>query len=392
MKRRCFLFFAMLIVGCQLYAQQSTITGVVTAKSDGEPIIGANILLKSNKSIGTITDINGAYNIKGIKGDDILVFSCIGYETMEIKVKSEKKVYNIVMNEDNELLDEVVVVGYGTMKRSDLTGSVSSLKDKDLLSTNPISLEQGMQGRLAGVNVIKNDGAPGGGISMQIRGTNSFLGGTDPLYVIDGVPMTTSNSQETISFDSNEVISRNALAFLDPSDIESIEVLKDGSSIAIYGSQGANGVVMITTKSGREGKSQLKLDYGLTISSVAKKLDLLGAREYAEYRNISANNTNLITSGKPLLPESLPFPGIEGSEGEYLRGPEDFDNDPYYWQNAIFRTALTHNYSLSYSGGNNKTDYIVSAAYLDQEGTIKNSNYQRANIKININSQVISVH
>lgn len=391
MSKRKFLFFlVMLITCCSIYAQQKIISGTVTSSTNGEPLIGVNVVLKSDKSVGSITDFNGEYSLQ-IKSDkDVLVFSSIGYKTVEVKLKSGQKVYNLMMEEDNELLDEVVVVGYGTMKRSDLTGAVSSLKNKELLTSNPVSVEQGIQGRLAGVNVVKNDGAPGGGISIQVRGTNSFLGGTDPLYVIDGVPMTTSNSQETIGFDSNEVLSRNALSFLDPSDIESIEVLKDGSSIAIYGSQGANGVVMITTKSGKEGKSKLTFDYGLTVSNVAKKLRMLGAREFAEYRNLSANNTNIITSGEPLSQEDLPFPGVENSEGEYVKGPNDFDNDPYYWQDAIFRTALTHNYSMSFSGSNGKTDYSVSGSYLDQQGTIVNSNYRRATLKLNINSQVKS--
>lgn len=353
--------------------------------ANGDPIIGANVLEKGTTN-GVITDVDGNFILSVTNGATLEV-SYIGYVTQNIKVTNRTSL-DIILNEDSEILDEVVVVGYGTMKRSDLTGAISSIKDKDLQASNPVSVEQGLQGRLAGVNVVKNDGAPGGGISIQIRGTNSFLGGTDPLYVIDGVPMTTSNSQETVGFDSNEVVSRNALSFLDPSDIESIEVLKDGSSIAIYGSQGANGVVMITTKSGKEGKSKLTLDYGLTISNVAKKLRLLGAREYAEYRNTSANNTNIITSGEPLSQEELPFPGMVDSEGEYIEGPNDLDNDPYYWQNAIFRTALTQNYSMSYSGGNSKTDFNVSASYLDQQGTIVNSNYERMTLKINLNSQL----
>lgn len=382
------LFLMALLISCQVVAQETTITGVITDANDESPLIGTNVLVKGAGS-GAISDLNGAYKLNVSAGKKVLVFSCVGYKTQEITLKSNQLVLNVVMKEDAEVLDEVIVVGYGTMKKSDLTGAVSSLKNGDLMKANPVTIEQGMQGRMAGVNIIKNDGAPGGGISMQIRGTNSFLGGTEPLYVIDGVPMTTSNGQETVNFDSgNEIVSRNALSFLDPSDIESIEVLKDGSSIAIYGSQGANGVVMITTKSGKEGQSKLHLDYTITMGQVAKKLRLLGAQEYANYRNTSAYNTNLINTGKELEDASLPFPGVMGSDGEYLKGPDDFDNDPYYWQDAIFRTSVTQNYSLSYSGGGKDLDYSVSGSYLDQQGTVVNSNYQRMILKINVNKKV----
>ena len=158
----------------------------------------------------------------------------------------------------------------------------------------PVSLEQGMQGRLTGVNVVRSDGAPGGGISVQIRGTNSFMGSTEPLYVIDGVPLTVSNDDQTTNFDSNEVVSQNALSFLDPAEIESIEVLKDASAVAIYGSRGSNGVVMITTKSGKKGSSKINFSSSLTISNVTKKLRVLSGQEYAEYRNQSYVNTQLI--------------------------------------------------------------------------------------------------
>lgn len=382
------LFLLALLMSSQVMAQHTTITGVVTDASDESPLIGANILVKGAGG-GAISDLNGAYKVNVPDGKKVLVFSCIGYKTQEVTLKPNQKVLNLVMKEDAAVLDEVVVVGYGTMKKSDLTGAVSSLKNSDLMKANPVTIEQGMQGRMAGVNIIKNDGAPGGGISMQIRGTNSFLGGTEPLYVIDGVPMTTSNGQETVNFDSgNEVISRNALSFLDPSDIESIEVLKDGSSIAIYGSQGANGVVMITTKSGKEGQSKLSLDYTLTMGRVAKKLRLLGAREYADYRNTSAYNTSLINTGKELENASLPFPGVMDADGQYVKGPSDFANDPYYWQDVIFKTSATQNYALSYSGGGKDLDYSISASYLDQQGTVVNSNYQRMTLKVSVNKKV----
>ena len=268
-----------------------------------------------------------------------------------------------------------------------MTGSIASLKSDDIMKGSPVSFEQGMQGRLPGVTITRNDGSPGGGITMQVRGTNSFIGSAEPLYVIDGVPLETSSSKETIVFDTDkDVTSRNALSFLSPDDIESIEVLKDASSVAIYGSLGANGVVMITTKTGK-GKDKISLNYNMTCSMVNKRLDVLGARDYAEYRNTSYINTNTINNGS-YDPDQLPFPGKENSEGVYQKGPEDFDNDPYYWQDQIFRTGLTQNVNLNFSGGTDDFDYAVGGSYVDQQGVVINSDYTRSNIKVNLNKRV----
>ena len=366
--------------------QKKEISGMV--KDDkGLPLPGVSVIVKGTTT-GIVTDNDGKFTLLVPMDAKALVFSFLGMKAQEI-VLGNKTTINISMEEEMFSVDEVVVVGYGIVKKSDLTGSVSSIKNDEMMRNRPVSVEQGIQGRLSGVNVIKNDGAPGGGISMQIRGTNSFLGGTQPLYVIDGVPMSTSNNQETINFNSDtEVTSRNALSFLDPNDIETIEVLKDGSSVAIYGSQGANGVVMITTKSGKVGKDKLHFEYNMTIGTVAKKLRMLGASEYAGYRNQSFYNTQLINSGTAPNPVNLPFPGVNGSDGEDLQGPSDFDNDPYYWQDVIFRTAKTKNYSVSYSGANKGFDYAVGVAHLDQEGTVINSKYKRTTLKINLNRQV----
>lgn len=363
----------------------SSVSGKVT-DSTGLPLPGVSIVIKGSTN-GTITDFDGKYTMPNISDDVVLVFSFVGMKTQEIHVEG-KTTIDVILREESIGIEEVIAVGYGTVKKSDITGSISSLKGNEMMKGSPLSLEQGMQGKLAGVNITKNDGSPGGGITMQIRGTNSFIGSAEPLYVIDGIPMATSSSQETINFNTDkDVTSRNALSFLSPDDIESIEVLKDASSIAIYGSLGANGVVMITTKTGKVGKDKISLNYNLTCSTVNKRLDVLGAKDYAQYRNTSYINTNTINNGS-YNPDQLPFPGKENSEGEYQKGPNDFDNDPYYWQDQIFGTGITQNFSLNFSGGTDNFDYAVGGSYVDQQGVVINSDYTRSNIKVNMNKRV----
>ena len=362
--------------------QKQKIAGVVVDQN-GEPIIGANILQKGTSN-GTITDINGQFILNCPIGTPLTI-SYIGFLQQTVKATVNMK---IVLHEDSKTLDEVVVVGYGYVKKSDLTGAVAQVKSGDLLKSSPVSLEKGLQGRLTGVNVVSNDGAPGGGISIQIRGTNSFQGSTEPLYVIDGVPIADSND-DTINFDSSSPTYNNALSSLNPSDIASIEILKDASSTAIYGSRGANGVVLITTKSGTglDVKDQISFSYKTTISNPVKKIKVLGARDYATYRNQSYINTQEV-SNFPWEQTDLPFPGVENAEGTYLQGPDDFSNDSYYWQDQIFRTGVTHDLNLNIAGQTKGYDYAISGGYLNQEGIVEGSDYTRYTIKLNLNRQV----
>jgi len=369
-------------IDVEVTLQNRKITGTIVDQN-GEPIIGANVLQKGTTN-GTITNIDGCFTLNCPAGA-LLSISFIGYLQQQVKATDNMKV---VLKEDSKTLDEVVVVGYGFVKKSDLTGSVAQVKSEELLKSSPISLEKGLQGRLTGVNVVSNDGAPGGGISIQIRGTNSFQGSTEPLYVIDGVPISDSND-DTINFDSSSPNYSNALSSLNPNDIASIEILKDASATAIYGSRGANGVVLITTKSGSgiDVKDQITLSYKLTSSHTAKKIKVLGARDYAEYRNLSYINTQEVSNFE-WEQIDLPFPGTTNSEGAYLKGPDDFDNDPYYWQNQIFRSGLTHDLNLNISGQSKGFDYSVSGGYLNQEGIINGSDYSRYTVKANLNRQV----
>lgn len=372
-----------ILISSTVESQVISISGNVISDSDQEPIPGVTIVIKGSTK-GTVTDALGNYRIEASKGD-ILVFSFIGMETNAVMVGNSARI-NLRMKALATEIDEIVVVGYAAVKKSDLTGSVQTVKSEDILKSAPVSLEQGIQGRLAGVNVVKNDGAPGGGISIQIRGTNSFMGSTEPLYVIDGVPLTVSNETESIRFDANEVSFRNALSFLDPNDIESIEVLKDGSATAIYGSRGSNGVVMITTKNGKKGKEKINFGVSTSFGEVARKLRLLTGAEYAEYRNQAYINTQLITNGT-FNPRGLPYLGDIGPLGSYVNGPADYNNNPYYWQDAIFRTAITQNYNLGFSGAGESNDYALSISYLDQAGTVINSGYSRLSVNLKLNRQ-----
>ena len=249
----CLLMMTLIVQG--VWAQVRTVTGMV---SDGkDPLIGVTVQVKGNAKVGTITDMDGKYTIEVSSPGTILVYSYVGYQTTE-KMAGKNASLDVVMKADDKSLDEVVVVGYGTMKKSDLTGSVSQLKAEDFKSGSNLSAQQLMQGAFAGVNIAQNSGKPGGSTTIRVRGGTSVNASNDPLYVIDGVPIDASagSGQSNISTYNNDFFdqeSANPLSMLNPNDIESIDVLKDASATAIYGSRGANGVIMITTKKGKAG-------------------------------------------------------------------------------------------------------------------------------------------
>lgn len=374
-------------MSCHVMAQETIVTGTITDVSDGSPLIGANILVKGT-GVGSIADVKGEYSVKVPVGKHILVFSCIGYKEQEITIKAGQKVLNVMMTEDSELLDEVVVVGYGTMKKSDLTGSVTSIKSEELMKTNPVSINQSLQGRIAGVQVNQNDGAPGAGISIQIRGANSFSTSTEPLYVVDGIPFTTGGTPGAGRDEDGMLQSANPLSSINPADIESVEVLKDASATAIYGSRGANGVVLITTKRGVKGKENISFSANFGISKVVKKMDMLDGYTYAKYRNEATEMFNEYDGAR----EALPYPGKEllntsTGEYEYAPGPDDYRNGTCAWtnwQDQVFETALSQEYNLSVNGASDKGYYAISGNILDQEGTIRNSGYKRYSFRANI--------
>lgn len=292
-------------------AQQSTvkIKGNIT-DVNGEPIIGANVLVKGS-TVGMISDIDGNFSLD-VPETGVLQISYIGYITQEIKLIPGRKDYKIILKEDAETLEEVVVVGYGTVKKTDVTGSVTSVKSEEMMKRNPISLGQGLQGAAAGVSVMRTSGDPEGGVSIRIRGVATVNGSADPLYVVDGVQVGTS------------------VDFLNPADVESIEILKDASATAIYGSQGANGVILITTKPGTKGHTSLKFTANFGLQTLSQKLDVANAAEFVTGMRIAKANDNAVFTNKAW------------ENPEFTNRLNSID-----WQDVMSRTALQQNYKRS---------------------------------------------
>lgn len=355
-------FILMILCVQNIMAQKRTVSGIVT-DSKNEPLIGVNVTIKNASTTGTITDIDGKYSLEIPSGNSVLVFSYIGYSTQEIKV-SNRSVVDIVLKDDMQALEEVVVVGYGTMKKSDLTGSVSSITSDNFKLGTDLTPQQLMQGAFSGVNISQNSGKPGGSNTIRVRGGTSITASNDPLYVIDGVPISTSagvnqsniGSSTTDFFDQEPI---NPLSNINPNDIESINILKDASATAIYGSRGANGVIMITTKKGKAGMRQLDYSFNLGVSTVAKKLDVLTGDEYR--KTVSELGLTLDDKGQ--------------------------NTD---WQDVIFRTAISQNHYVSFMSGSENTSYRASAGYSNQNGVMEGSGMKSANARMNINHKALN--
>ena len=323
------------------------VTGVIT-DDKGEPIVGANVIEKGSTN-GTVTNVDGNFTIDVSEGS-ILLISYVGYDTYEIKVTA-KTSYNIVLKEDSEALDEVVVVGYGTMKKKELTGSVSSLKAGDIVKVASNSFTNAIQGKIPGVQITQSSGAPGAGGSVRIRGIGT-TSGNDPLYVVDGMPIGGGNM--SISGSGDNI---SGLSIINPNDIESIEVLKDAAAAAIYGARAANGVILITTKRGHEGLAKVNYNGYVGMQQLWKKPEFLNATEFATLANELFANSGMEANPEFTNPSSLGM----GTD----------------WINAIFRTALTQNHDLSVSGGNKNTQASLSLGFLDQDGTMIETWYKR---------------
>lgn len=353
MKKLAMLFLA-LIASCQMFAQTTLKGTVIDGSMNDEPLIGASVIVEGT-SQGAITDMDGKFSLTVPKGKSRIVVSSVGYKTQTINVAG-KSTIQITLYEDSKLMDEVVVVGYGVMKRSDLTGSVSSIDEKAIKQGVNTSVEQAMQGRIAGVQVTQNSGAPGGGISVQIRGINS-LNGNEPLYVIDGIAMSGNSGSNT-----------SALASINPSDITSIEVLKDASATAIYGSRASNGVVLITTKRGDEGKAKITYEGYMGWQQMPKTLSVMNLPQYADYYNVRA--------------------AIQGwGEREDYKDPYLLTNGTD-WQNELFQTAFMQNHAVNINGGNKDMHYSLSGGYLDQDGVGIGSGFNRASFRANFDTNI----
>ena len=324
-----------------------TVDGIVT-DLNGETIIGATVIEKGRPENGVVTDIDGKFLLK-VPPKSVLVISYIGYNTQETRVNRRIHTYNIVLKEDNQMLDEVVVVGYGTVKKSDLTGSVSTVGKRSFESQPVKSVSQILQGRTPGVEVTTSSGMPGAGARVRVRGTTSINKSSDPLYVIDGI------------------ISTSGLDGLNPQDIQSMEVLKDASSTAIYGSRGANGVILVTTRNGETGRPRIHFDAKIGLSQVRKDYDLLNAYEYAQALN-DIRGEGTISSA---------------DMAAYQNGSKGID-----WVDLMTRTALSQDYSLGISGGSEKVKYLLSGNVLDQEAVTINSKYKRYGFRANVDADV----
>ncbi|MDR2563337.1 MAG: TonB-dependent receptor [Prevotellaceae bacterium] len=400
-QQRLFLLLLSFLLTSYCFAQQNiSVSGTVRSEEDKGVIPGVSVLVKGS-TLSTITNADGKYSILVNEGST-LIFSYVGAQTRE--VEANRAIIDVFLTSNIDL-DEVVVIGYGTVRRKDMSGSVGQIKTDEMLKGNPSSsINQALQGRLAGVIVNQNDGAPGGGVSITIRGTNSFSTNTQPLYILDGIPYDLAAAPSSGSiFDSNHQTA-NALANINPNDIESIEVLKDASATAIYGSRGANGVVMITTKRGRKGEDKIEFSYNVSISNTGKRVEVLDPVTYARYQRETVANRATYDN----VQQDFPFRGewtyrYQGDTrlndtGVYLPAPEDFNRPGWYtdeygnrtfvsstdWQKEIFQTGISHEYNLGLSGGGDKGWYNISGNYLNQTGIILNSGYSRYSLRSNM--------
>jgi len=331
-----------------LFAQNmTTITGKVISANDESVLAGVSVRLKGT-SEGVNTDKNGNFEMKVSQANGTLVFTYVGFNAKEVNINGQS-VVNVSLTPSDTKLQNVVIIGYGTVKKSDLTGSVSQVKAEQINAFPTTSLMQSLSGRASGVQVLQNTGAPGDGISIRIRGTNSLQGNNEPLYVIDGFPT------------DDPTLVNNA-------DIESIEILKDASATAIYGSRGANGVVLITTKKGKAGKTQVNIESSYSSQTLRKKLKLMNAKQYATLYNEQQINDN-----------GTPF---------FSQGYIDSLGKGYDWQNLVFQAAPMKTLSVNINGGTEKTQFSVTGSTVNQKGIIKGSEYSRYSLDFNINHAI----
>jgi TonB-linked SusC/RagA family outer membrane protein len=360
------LFLMAFTLNIQVSAQaQRTITGTVVNAADNEPIPGISVVEKGTRN-GTITDVSGNYSIQVGENSQTLVFSFIGMKTVEKDITGQSQV-NVAMEEDAIGLEEVVAIGYGTIRKSDLTGSVASVKAEEIQKNPVTSLDQSLQGRVAGVQVVQVSAQPGGSTLFRVRGSASIYAGNDPLYVIDGMQV---NASENMTFLSAPSI--NALSSLNPSDIESIEILKDASATSIYGAKGANGVVLITTKRGKAGSDKINFEAYYGMQQITRRIEVMNAQQYAELFDEAGRNA-AEDDGTTYVP-TFPNPETLGEGTD--------------WQDQIYRIAPTQNYQLSASGGNKNTQYAVTGNYLNQQGIIVGSDFKRYSFRTNLDHSV----
>jgi TonB-linked SusC/RagA family outer membrane protein len=360
-------------------SDNKSVKGVVKDGSTNEPLVGVNVVIEGTTE-GTITDINGEFQLN-LRGDSAtLIFSYIGYLKEKVFVRRGQFVeVNLIAS--IETLNEVLVIGYGTQKEKNITGSVSYMKSKDIEEMAVTGIDQTLQGRMAGVVITQNSASPGGAVSVRVRGQTSGTN-NEPLYVIDGLPIYNNNALSANMSPSGGGQAQSIMATLNPSDIENISVLKDASATSIYGARGANGVVLITTKRGKEGQTRVTFETYQGVQAISNKYDLLNAPQFAELSKDAALNDGLkpYSGNDPVWPDIPPFINPDLVQNELGEGTD--------WQDEILRNGHMENYQLSILSGNEKSQYSLMSGYYNQDGIIKNSNFKRYSIRANTNTQV----
>lgn len=369
MKKITFLL-GLLLTFSTMFAQTVTIKGRVVDENKS-PLPGVSVFVEGT-TIGTTTDLDGNFTLSIDRATvKYITFSFVGYNKVRQPVSEGITDYQIMLTPEITNLDEIVVIGYGTQRKSDVTVSISSVKAKDVASPSVLSLDQSLQGQAAGVVVSQSTGKPGAPVSIRIRGTTSINGLNEPLYVIDGVPIITNASDLTSGTIQGSDI--NPLVAINPNDIESIQILKDASATAIYGARGANGVILITTKQGTKGDMQVTFNSSVGLQQITKKLELLNARELAELGNAA------VTEARKYYPD-VAYNTAFALPSRFGKGTD--------WQDEIFRVAPMTNYQLSLRGGSDKTSYYLSGNLVEQEGIIKNSDFSKGTFRLNLDNQL----
>jgi TonB-linked SusC/RagA family outer membrane protein len=364
------LFLLMICISAYASAQ-TTINGIVSSSSDGLTMPGVSVTVKGT-ALGTATDIDGRFSISIPSERAVLVFTYIGYRKQEVSVTNSSKNLQIILDEDTQLLDEVVVVGYGTMKKSDLSGASVSLGEDKIKGSLITNIDQVLQGRAAGVTSVMTSGAPGSSVSIRVRGQATLNVSAEPLYVVDGVIWQsgeTNSLQLGLDLGNGKAGSISPLSTLNPTDIVSMEILKDASATAIYGAQGANGVVLITTKRGKAGEAKFTYEGMFGVQNQVRRLDMMNLREYATYSNAIQAQTAGVVEQPEYSDPSLLGAGTN-------------------WQNAIFQVAPMQQHTLSAQGGTETVQYYISGSWMDQKGTIIGSDFQRFSIRANLDAQL----
>lgn len=367
--------FVCMLVSLSAWAQERSVSGRVTV-DDGTSMPGVNVIIKGTTQ-GTVTDVDGNFRITVPSNSTVLVFSFIGLQTNEVVV-GDRSVLEVAMENDITQLSEVVVVGYSTQQKKEITGAVSSVKG-DVINNLPMqSFDRALQGRAAGVQVLSANGVPGGAVSVRIRGVGSITAGNEPLYIVDGVQLNNRN-------DGGARVSNNPLAFLNPNDIESIDILKDAANASIYGAQAANGVVIITTKKGKAGaKTRFDLNYYKGVVEPLPTIDVMNTQQFIQARQEAVQTSNPTQTPAQVRSTVLTSLGLSAS----LTDAEIAALPTYDWQKEAFKTGVIDNYEMSMSGGNNATTFYTSIAYNKQEGSLINIDFERLSGKLNLGHKI----